>query len=264
MTPVLSSIISVSIIFLATILGSGLVFFFNKNFSSKLNDVVIGLASGIMVAAAFFGLLVPSMEESEVQFGDFSILVVVGGFILGGLILFLMDKLIPHFHKVSNQEEGLRNTRISQSTKFLFAVTIHNIPEGVAVGLACGLALANPTETGYMASCLSLAIGIAIQNFPEGAAASIPLLEDGFSKPKSFLLGSFTGIVEPLFAIITIFIAQFVTPVMPILLALAAGAMIYVVMDDLLPRTRTSENTHYWIWAFMIGFAIMMALEILL
>ena len=263
MSALVVSIISISIIFGGTTLGSALVFFFKKNFNSLINDLVIGVASGIMIAASFFGLLIPSIEQGELVYGNLTALAVIGGFLLGGLLLYFLDKIIPHLHKHSDTEEGVKTNKISKNFKFMLAVTIHNIPEGIAVGLACGLAL-NSNEPELIFSCLSLAIGIAIQNFPEGAAVSVPLLEEGVSKPKAFLMGVCSGIIEPIFAIITLFIASALESTLPLLLAFAAGAMIYVTVEELLPDSKRSKYPHAGLWAFMIGFSIMMLLEIML
>ncbi len=260
-----TSIFSLTIIFAATTLGSALVFFFRKNFSDKIGNIIIGLASGIMISASIFGLLLPSMEASKSSYlpSYLSFIPTLTGFILGGLILYLMDKLIPHLHLSSNEEEGPRSS-LSRNAKFFLAVTIHNIPEGISVGLACGLALANPNDVTFIGAALALAIGIAIQNFPEGAAVSIPLLEEGVSKPKAFLLGAASGAVEPIFGLLTVFISSYLGATLPYLLAFAAGAMIYVTIDELLPEARKGNYVHYGLWSFMIGFAIMMVLEMAL
>lgn len=266
MDATLVSIFSLSLIFLATSLGSSLVFFFKKSFGDKVGNVIIGLASGIMVSASFFGLLLPSMEQAKQASylpSYLSFLPPLLGFLFGGLLLYLMDKLVPHLHLNSGEEEGPKS-RLSKNAKFFFAVTIHNIPEGISVGLACGLALANKGDASYIGAALSLAIGIAIQNFPEGAAVSIPLLEEGVSKPKSFLMGAGSGVVEPIFGLITLLIAPYVKEALPYLLSIASGAMIYVTIDELLPEARKGDYVHYGLWSFMIGFAIMMVLEMVL
>ena len=261
MNPVSTSILSLSMIFLATTLGSSFVFFFRKSLSDKMNNIILGFASGIMISASFFGLILPAIEESKIYYPDFSYVAPIIGFILGGMMLFAMDKIIPHFHHNTGVEEG-RKTAWSKNLKFFLAVTIHNIPEGLAVGFACGLALRGESSASLWAA-LSLAIGIAIQNVPEGAAVSIPMFSSGMSKKKAFLFGSASGFVEPLFGIFGLFLAQlaFVTPW---LLALAAGAMIYVTLDELLPEARKGGLEHYGLIAFMVGFIIMMALEIML
>lgn len=178
------------------------------------------------------------------------------------MILYLLDKIIPHFHKNIDIEEGRKST-LDKNIKFFLAVTIHNIPEGLAVGFACGLALNSSNEISLIYSCLSLAIGIAIQNIPEGAAVSIPLFNDGMKKSKSFIFGTLSGIVEPLFGIIGLFLAK-LSIITPWLLSIACGAMIYVTLDELLPESRKGGFEHYGLWSFMIGFVLMMSLEILL
>ncbi|HAS56831.1 MAG TPA: ZIP zinc transporter [Firmicutes bacterium] len=260
------SIFCLALIFLSTSLGSALVFFFKRSFSDKIGNVIIGLASGIMVSASFFGLLLPSMElakQSQYLSDYLSFLPPLLGFLLGGFLLYIMDKLIPHLHLNSGEEEGPK-TKLPKNVKFFFAVTIHNIPEGISVGLACGLSLANKGDASYIGAALSLAIGIAIQNFPEGAAVSIPLLEEGISKRKSFLMGVASGVVEPIFGLITLLIAPYVKEALPYLLSIASGAMIYVTIDELLPEARKGDYVHYGLWSFMIGFAIMMVLEMTL
>lgn len=266
MTPFITTIISLSIIFLSTTLGSALVFLFKNKYGPKTGSIIMGLASGIMISTSFFGLILPSMKESQAIYGEnLEWLPPIIGFILGAFFLFLLDKIVPHLHKSGDEttEEGLNNNKLKDETKFFLAVLIHNIPEGIAVGLACGLAFNNPTNVNMM-SALSLAIGIAIQNFPEGSAVSIPLLGEGVSKPKSFLLGSLSGVVEPIFGILAIFLSQFLQGATPYLLSFAAGAMIYVTIDELIPEFKNSRFDHYGLWAFIFGFAFMMLLEVLL
>lgn len=261
MNAVTVSLISLSMIFLATTLGSSLVFFFRKGFSDKVGNMILGFAGGIMMSASFFGLLLPSIEESKEMFPDFSYVAPIAGFLLGGVLLYILDKVVPHFHKSTGVEEG-KISPLNKNIKFFLAVTMHNIPEGLSVGFACGLSLRGG-DSSLVFSCLSLAIGIAIQNVPEGAAVSIPLFGDGMNKTKSFLFGTASGVVEPLFGIAGLFLAQlsFVTPW---LLSIACGMMIYVTLDELLPESRKGGYEHYGLWAFMLGFALMMALEILL
>lgn len=267
MNPIIISVICLCVIFLATTLGSSLVFFFKKSYSERTGSIVVGLASGIMIATSFFGLLLPAIEESRNLYGDnISVLPVVCGFLLGGILLYLLDKIVPHLHKDSNVAEGIKTDKINARVKFILAVTIHNIPEGISVGLLCGYAIG--ATTNIDAACLgalSLAIGIAIQNLPEGSAVSIPLLEDGVSKPKAFLLGTLTGVVEPIFAFFAIFLAAFLQESLPYLLSFAAGAMIYVTIDELVPEIKNkSQHSHFGLWSFMIGFVIMTCLEMLL
>lgn len=267
MNAITLSAICLSIIFLATTLGGALVYFFKRNFSKKTGAIIIGLASGIMIATSFFGLLLPSIEEGTALYGEkMAAIPVTVGFLLGGLLLYVLDKVVPHFHKAGNEEEGIKTQRITKQTKFILAVTLHNIPEGIAVGLVCGMAF-NATgnvEATYF-SALSLAIGIAIQNFPEGAAVSIPLLEEeNVSKTKAFLLATLTGVVEPLFGLFAILLATYLNGALPYLLSFAAGAMIYVTIDELIPEFKEEGTGHFGLWSFMIGFLIMMLLEILL
>lgn len=263
MTPLISTLISFSIIFLSTTMGSALVFVVKKNLTDKLGNVIIGLASGIMVAVSFFGLLLPSIEESQVMYGNLALFPVVGGFMFGGLVLYLLDKLIPHFHNTSNEDEGLNSGNVKRNTKLFLAVTMHNIPEGIAVGLACGLAFRNNDMASTMSS-LALAIGIAIQNFPEGMAISIPMLEEGLSKKKSFLFGMTSGLVEPIAAFVAFFVASSINGIMPFILSFSGGAMIYVTIEELLPEARKGNYVHYGLWSFMIGFALMMMLELMI
>lgn len=262
MTPLIITIISLSIILGGTVLGSSFVFFFHKKFNNRINNLILGFASGIMVSAAFFGLILPSITESQNLYGDFAIFPIVVGFFAGGLFLFALDKLVPHLHIIENTEEGI-NSELSKNVKFFLAVTIHNIPEGLAVGFACGLAFQN-SSSAILMSALSLAIGIAIQNIPEGSAVSIPFYGLGISRAKSFLLGSASGIVEPIFGLIGVLLVSSLSYIMPWLLSFAGGAMIYVTIDELLPGARKGHHIHYGIWAFMVGFVVMMALEILL
>lgn len=263
--PILISIIAISLIFVSTTLGAGLVFFFKKDLTPKIRSIILGFAGGIMISVAFFGLILPAISESHKYYADWAFLPPLAGFIFGGLLLFALDKIIPHFHKLTNTEEGLPNRAISQNIRFFLAVTIHNIPEGLSVGFACGLAIALRADpvlaAAASASALSLAIGISVQNIPEGAAISIPMFGDGMKKWKAFLFGAFSGLVEPIFAIVALFLAQLVV-VTPWLLALSAGAMLYVTLDEIMPEARQNGYSHYSMWSFMIGFVLMMAMEV--
>lgn len=256
------TIISITIIFLGTTFGSMMVFFLKKNFSNRLSSIIMGFASGVMIAAGVLGLLVPSIEEATTHYGNLSVFPVVIGFLLGGVLLFVLDKVIPHIHISNNEEEGTKSN-LSRQIKFFLAVTIHNIPEGLAVGFALGLAY-SLNDMGAFYAALSLAIGMTLQNIPEGAAISVPMLKEGISKPKAFFYGLFSGIVEPIFAVIGLLLASSLTALLPWLLAFSAGAMIYVTVDELLPSMREYGYYHIGIWAFMIGFSIMMVLELTL
>jgi len=266
MNPVVISVIAISIILVGTTIGSAFVFFLRKNLSKKTSSLIMGFASGIMIAAAFFGLINPAIDSAKKIYGNgLMVLPIIAGFAIGGLILFGMDKLLPHFHIGTKEEEGAKSN-LSRGMKYFFAVAIHNIPEGLAVGFACGVALTTSAaqQAAALGSALSLAIGIAIQNVPEGIAISVPLMESGFSKPKAFFFGFLSGVVEPIFAVLGLFLLKSTDWLLPWLLAFAAGAMIYVTVDELIPSMREYGHFHRAIWAFMIGFAIMMVLEICL
>ena len=218
------------------------------------------------MSVSVFGLIVPAMEEPGVAFEKIPWLPVILGFLLGSIMLYALDKVFPHMHLNKEEyEEGPKTKNINKHFKFFVAVTMHNIPEGIATGLACSLAVLHKEDPTYMYSALSLAIAIAIQNFPEGAAVSIPLLQDGVKKGKSFTLGFLSGVVEPIFAVIAFFLATSIgNSIMPWLLSFAGGAMIYVTVDDLIPDIKNGDNTHFGIWSFIIGFMLMMLMEVVL
>lgn len=230
-------IICTTLTFGSTILGSSLVFFL-KSFDNKLEKIFLGLASGIMIAASIFSLLLPSLEDS-------SCIVVIISFLIGALVIILFKKLSPNKEKKSS---------------FILAVTLHNIPEGMAIGLICAMAFQNGTAT--IASALALATGIAIQNIPEGAAISLPLVNK-MGKKKSFIYGIMSGIVEPIGAIIMVLLVKYLQNFLPICLSVAAGTMFYVVVDELIPESKCNKSDIGAI-SFMIGFAIMMFLDIIL
>jgi len=254
-------VIGFSIIFLATTLGATFEFFFKKDISDKVNTLFLGFAAGIMIAASVWSLLIPSIEGAA-SYGSFSFLPAVVGFLLGGAFLVLIDKVVPHLHKGTGQEEG-PNAALKKSTKLFLAITIHNIPEGLAVGFAFGgAAVLGTTEA--MITALGLSIGIAIQNIPEGAAVALPLKRETGSAGKSFLFGMGSGAVEPVAAVIGYFLAAGLTAIQPWLLAFAAGAMIFVVAEDLIPDAKLIENPHLGTWGVMAGFVVMMALDVAL
>lgn len=251
-------VLGFSIIFIFTSLGSSLVYFFRKDISPKLNALFLGFASGIMIAASIWSLLIPALESSD-NYGKLSFLPVTIGFILGGVFLMLLDKVIPSFKEGSHDESSFSK----KSHKLFLAVTLHNIPEGLAVGFAFGAAsIAN--EMGAYFSALGLAIGVAVQNFPEGAAISLPMKAVTKSSNKAFLYGVGSGIVEPLAAILGYFLASQLIVLQPWLLSLAAGAMIFIVAEDLIPDAKLESNPHIGTWALMIGFVIMMILDVTL
>lgn len=255
------AVLSLILIFFATTLGAGSVFFCHKPLSEKANALVLGFSGGIRMAASFFGLLLPSIEQSKER-ESLSFLPPLLGFLLGCVFLFLLDFFVPHFHKITGVEEG-KPSPLNNNLKFFLAVTIHNIPEGLSVGFAAGLARKERGNAAYISSCLSLAIGIAIQNVPEGAAVSLPLYGDGRKKSKGFLFGTLSGLVEPLFGILGLFLAR-LSSLTPWLLSFSAGARRYVILDELLPEARKKGIEHYGLFSFLAGFRIRMALEILI
>lgn len=255
-----------SFIFFMTSLGSAFVFFFKKDISPKLNTLFLGFASGIMLAASIWSLLIPALNHSKElgTYGSLSWLPAAVGFIFGGAVMILMDKLVPHMHQGTNLEEGPR-TSFKKATKMFLAVTIHNIPEGLAVGFAFGAAYAitDPVaKTAAMAAALGLAIGMGIQNMPEGTALSLPMRTLTGSRLKAFGYGVASGAVEPIFAIIGFFLAAQIGVLHPWLLSIAAGAMVFVVVEDLIPDCKLSENSHLGTWAILLGFALMMILDV--
>lgn len=261
MEEIIYTIVGFFIITFATTLGSAMVFVFKNDVSEKLNTVFLGFASGVMIAASIWSLIVPSMELSS-NWGHFSFIPTSVGIILGGLFLVAIDKIVPHFHSGTNEEEGMHST-LKKHTKLFLAVVIHNIPEGLAVGFAFGAASANGSTAAYI-SALGLAIGLAIQNFPEGAVVSLPLKKEIGSKNKAFLYGMSSGLIEPISAIVGFFLSSILIDIQPWLLAFAAGSMLYVVAEDLIPDSHLGEHPHLGTWGFMIGFIIMMILDVAL
>lgn len=261
------ALLGTGITFLATVLGAATVFFVPK-VNEKFNRACMGFAGGVMVAASFFSLLLPGIEMAELYTPDIPALVpTVVGFFLGGVFLFVLDKLIPHLHAGSADAEGPK-TQARRTTLLVSAVTLHNIPEGMAVGLAFALAFAPGAADGAsvvtVAGAFALAIGMAIQNFPEGAAISLPLRQEGFSKKHAFLTGAMSGIVEPIGGMLLVLLAGSLTAVMPWFLSFAAGAMIYVVVEELIPAAQEGKPSDVAVVSFMIGFILMMTLDIAL
>ena len=230
--------IELAIPFLGTTLGATMVFFMRNKLSLKIEELLLGFASGVMIAASVWLLIVPSINMAKEQ-GKIEWLPAAVGFILGIVFLLLLDSLIPHLHLNDDKPEGMK-AKLKKTTMMVFAVTLHNIPEGMAVGVTFAGAIIGNTET-TMAGAFALALGIAIQNFPEGAISSMLLKSEGMSKPKAFLCGMISGIVEPIGAIITILLTNIIVPFLPYLLSFAAGAMIYVVIKELIPESQTGE-----------------------
>lgn len=245
----------------ATILGAGMVFVFKKEMSHTMQKVFLGFAAGVMIAASVWSLLIPAMDMAEAQ-GQGVLLPVGGGFALGGLFLMLLDHWMPHLHIGSDEAEGLP-VHWRKTTMVVLAVTLHNIPEGMAVALSFSVA-AQDTAPGALTAALALAIGMGLQNFPEGAAVSLPMKSQGVSNKKAFLCGAASGIVEPIFGLLTVLVAGSITGIMPWILSFAAGAMIYVVVEELIPEAQLGEHSHVGTASVMMGFLVMMLLDVAL
>ena len=247
--------------FLGTALGSACVFFMKKSLSNMVQRSLAGFASGVMVAASIWSLLIPALEQAA-GMGRLSFVPAFIGFWVGVLFLLLLDHLIPHLHVGSEESEGPKSN-LSRTAMMVLAVTLHNIPEGMAVGVMYAGFLAGDTAI-TAASALALSIGIAIQNFPEGAIISMPLRAEGESKGRAFWGGVLSGVVEPIGAVLTILAAQLVIPVLPYLLSFAAGAMLYVVVEELIPEMSQGEHSNIGTLCFAAGFSIMMVLDVAL
>ena len=247
--------------FAGTSLGSACVFFLRKTLNKQIQRALTGFAAGVMVAASIWSLLLPAIEQSE-SMGKLSFIPAVVGFWIGIFFLLFLDHVTPHLHLNSKESEGPKKN-FSRTTKMLLAVTIHNIPEGMAVGVTFAGAISQNAGI-TMAGAFALAVGIAIQNFPEGAIISMPLKSEGVSKPKAFLYGTLSGIVEPIGAVITILLTNAVVPILPYLLSFAAGSMIYVVVEELIPESQAGEHSNIGTIGVAIGFTIMMILDVAL
>lgn len=251
-------LLGIMIPFLGTVIGSSLVFFMKKSINNFISKLLLGFAAGVMVAASIWSLLLPSMEMAE-KLGVISWVPAASGFILGILFLLVTNH---YFNGLTCFQSKNYCNKFKKILIMILAVTLHNIPEGMAVGVVfAGTISSNSLIT--LTSAFSLAIGIAIQNFPEGAIISMPLRDRGISRKKSFIYGVLSGIVEPIGAIITIFLTSIVTKMLPYLLSFAAGAMFYVVVDELIPESQIGEHSNYGIIGFMIGFVLMMILDVI-
>lgn len=253
-------ILGILIPFIGTSLGAAMVFVLKKNISDNLQKILTGFAAGVMVAASFWSLLSPAIESSE-HMGKLSFVPAAVGFLIGVGFLLLLDEVTPHMH--FNQEVEGPKSGLKRTTKLILAVTLHNIPEGMAVGVVYAGFLSGSAGISA-AGALALALGIAIQNFPEGAIVSMPLLAEGMDKKKTFLYGVISGVVEPIAAVITVVAAAAVVPVMPYLLAFAAGAMMYVVVEELIPEMSEGKHSNAGTIAFSLGFVLMMVLDVAL
>jgi len=262
LNPILQALIATLFTWFVTALGAALVFFF-KTINRKVLDGMLGFAAGVMIAASYWSLLAPAIEMAEESSLPAWIPATVG-FLLGGVFLYIADKIIPHLHLgfPMDEAEGPK-TSWHRSILLVLAITLHNIPEGLAVGVAFG-ALASNLPSATLAGAIALALGIGIQNFPEGAAVSVPLRREGFSRLKSFWYGQASGMVEPIAGVLGAASVIFIKPILPYALAFAAGAMIYVVVEELIPESQLEKNTDIATMGAMVGFAVMMTLDVAL
>ena len=259
MNEITYSIIGISIIFACTTLGALSVFLFkSKQISPKLNKIFTGFAAGVMFSASFTSLILPAIETEVTYMPSWAIVVI--SIVLGAMFLWGIDKLIPHLHIGENKAEGIQTQRMSKTSKMFLAVTIHNVPEGLSVGIGFGVAIASHNNVLLMGALL-LAMGIGIQNIPEGAVVSLPIKGETGSSLKAFLFGMGSGIVEPIAAVIGLFLAMQIQGIMPWALAFAAGCMIYVVAEEMIPEMTSEGHDHFGVWSFIIGFVIMLALD---
>ncbi len=262
LNPVLQALMATVGTWLLTALGASLVFF-TKNLSQKYLDTSLGMAAGVMIAASCWGLLVPAIEMSEKAYGQtMKWIPPLIGFLAGAVVLRIIDRILPHLHPSWAVAEGLR-TSWRRSTLLVLAITIHNIPEGLAVGVAFGAAasLTGVAQTTQIGAAVALAIGIGIQNFPEGTAVSLPLRREGLSRGKSFWYGQLSALVEPISGVLGALLVISTSAILPYALAFAAGAMIFVVAEELIPESRRQGNTHLATAGLIVGFAIMMTLD---
>ena len=262
LNPVWQAFLATLFTWLLTALGAGVVFFF-RTINRKLLDAMLGFAAGVMIAASYWSLLAPAIAMAE-ESGTLPPWVpATVGFMAGGIFLWSIDKILPHLHLgFPNEAEGIQ-TSWRRSVLLVLAITLHNIPEGLAVGVAFG-ALAADIPTANLAGAVALALGIGIQNFPEGAAVSVPLRREGFSRLKSFWYGQASGVVEPMAGVIGALAVVLMRPILPYALAFAAGAMIYVVVEELIPESQLEKNTDAATMGAMCGFAVMMTLDVAL
>lgn len=260
--PILLALMATTFTWGLTALGSSMVFFF-KTINQKVLNSMLGFAAGVMIAASFWSLLNPAIEMAE-ESGTPSWVPAVVGFLSGGAFLLLVDKILPHLHLglSIDKAEGIK-TSWHRSVLLVLSITLHNIPEGLAVGVAFGALAINP-DAGMLAGAVVLAIGIGLQNFPEGAAVSIPLRREGFSRLKAFNYGQLSGIVEPVAGVLGAYLVLTIQPLLPYALSFAAGAMIFVVVEELIPESQTGNETDYSTIGAMLGFATMMTLDVAL
>lgn len=247
--------------FLGTTLGSACVFLMKNKMNIQVERAFTGFASGVMVAASIWSLLVPAMDQTK-DMGSFAFVPAFIGFWAGILFLLFLDSVIPHLHMNTDKAEGPRS-KLAKMTMMVLAVTLHNIPEGMAVGVVYA-AFKSGNANISAGAALALSLGIAIQNFPEGAIISMPLAAEGRSRKKAFVYGVLSGVVEPVFGFLTILAVGFIVPAMPYLLSFAAGAMLYVVVEELIPEMSVGEHSNIGVVMFAVGFTLMMALDVAL
>ena len=261
MSPIYLAFLGTMFTFLATALGAATVFFFKKDIPHGMQRAFLGFAAGVMIAASVWSLLVPAMEMAE-KSGAPAWLPAAGGFVLGAVFLLALDRLLPHLHPGSDEPEGLKSS-FARTTMLVLAVTLHNIPEGMAVGVVYAGYLSGSAQI-TAAGALALSLGIAIQNFPEGAIISLPLRAEGMGKARAFWDGVLSGIVEPIGAVLTILAASLIVPALPYLLSFAAGAMLYVVVEELIPEMSQGAHSNIGTVFFAVGFSLMMVLDVAL
>lgn len=261
MNPVFAALTGTGFTFLLTALGAAVVFFFRGEINKAMQRIFLGFAAGVMIAASVWSLIIPAIDMAVEQ-GKLGWPQAAGGFLLGAVFLLLVDRLLPHLHPGAKEPEGV-HSHLKRTTMLVFAVTLHNIPEGLAVGLAFGMA-ANGGAAGTITAAIALALGIGLQNFPEGAAISLPLRQEGLSRPKAFAYGALSGAVEPVAGLIGVLLAGSIGSLMPWMLAFAAGAMIYVVVEELVPEANLGEHSHSGTAGVIIGFVLMMILDVAL
>lgn len=261
MNTTIKVLICITLPLLGTLLGAATVFFLKGAMSDRLQKALLGFAAGVMIAASVWSLLIPAIEMEESS-GGIAWLPAVVGFLLGIGFLLLLDTVVPHLHLNSDCPEG-KPCGLGKSFMLVLAVTLHNIPEGMAVGVVLAGMIEGSTAV-TAASALALAVGIAIQNFPEGAVVSAPLVSSGLSRRRAFLYGAASGVVEPIGAIATILLTAFVTPILPYILSFAAGAMIYVVVEELIPESQSGTHSNIGTIGAALGFALMMLLDVAL
>ena len=247
--------------FLMTSLGAAVVFFFRRQVTASAQRIFLGFAAGVMIAASVWSLLIPAIEEAEGA-GQVGWVPAAGGFVLGVAFLMALDGILPHLHPGAREPEGARS-KLHRTTLLIFAVTLHNIPEGMAVGLSFALA-AQHNDPALYAGAMALAVGMGIQNFPEGAAIALPLRQEGVGRTRAFLWGSLSGLVEPVFGLLTVLLAGSIQPLMPWLLSFAAGAMLYVVVEELIPEAHLGEHSNVGTLGVRGGFLGMLSLAVAL